>query len=117
MDPTTATVDESAECVALTPRRPSFVPRDCSYQPVAPLACDDSPMPPLKVWSPNLNVLTGQPMRLRVSDGEISWDQPGSLSLQHLSVRRRRGVRDRHSGAGTSGRAPAATQLLHRDDG
>ena len=78
-DPTTATVDESAECVALTPRRPSFLPRGCSYQLGAPLACDDSLMPPLKVWSPNLNVLTGQPMRLRVSDGEISWDQPGPL--------------------------------------
>ncbi|MDD5641204.1 MAG: cytochrome c peroxidase, partial [Syntrophales bacterium] len=36
-------------------------------------------MPPLNVWSLDYNFLTGQPMRLRVSDGEVSWSQPGPL--------------------------------------
>ncbi|MFA5111778.1 MAG: hypothetical protein WC443_10265, partial [Desulfobaccales bacterium] len=36
-------------------------------------------MPPLKVWSLDYNFLTGQPLRLRVSDGEVSWDNPGPL--------------------------------------
>ena len=51
------------ECVATTPRRESF----------------GVAMPPLKVWNPCFNVLTGEPMRRRVSDGEISWDHPGPL--------------------------------------
>ena len=38
-----------------------------------------STMPPLDVWPPNFNVLTGQPMRLRPSDGGIDWNQPGPL--------------------------------------
>ncbi len=62
-DPATPS-NESAECIALTARRPSFGP---------------NPLPPLNVWSPCFNVLTGQPLRLRTSDGEISWDQPGKL--------------------------------------
>jgi hypothetical protein len=78
-DPATPTFDERSECVAQTPRRPSFLPPGCSYQAGAAVRCNDALMPPLKVWSPNFNVLTGQPMRLRVSDGEISWDQPGPL--------------------------------------
>ena len=36
-------------------------------------------MPPLKIWHPNHNVLTDEPLRLRTSDGEISWDKPGPL--------------------------------------
>ena len=36
-------------------------------------------MPPLKIYSPGYNFLTGQPLRLRTSDGEVSWDQPGPL--------------------------------------
>jgi hypothetical protein len=62
-DPSTPQV-ESAECIAHTERRPSF---------------GNKPLPPLNVWSPCFNVLTGQPLRLRTSDGEISWDQPGPL--------------------------------------
>ena len=51
------------ECVATNPRRQN----------------PGVTMPPLKVWSPCYNVLTGQPLRRRISDGEISWDQPGLL--------------------------------------
>lgn len=36
-------------------------------------------MPPLKAWSLDYNFLTAQPLRLRVSDGEVSWDSPGPL--------------------------------------
>ncbi len=36
-------------------------------------------MPPLNVYPLGYNFLTAQPMRLRTSDGEISWDQPGPL--------------------------------------
>jgi hypothetical protein len=36
-------------------------------------------MPPLNVYPLDYNFLTSQPMRLRTSDGEISWDQPGPL--------------------------------------
>ncbi|MFZ5471760.1 MAG: hypothetical protein ACOZIN_20215 [Myxococcota bacterium] len=36
-------------------------------------------MPPLKVYPLDYNFLTGQPLRLRASDGEVSWDQPGPL--------------------------------------
>jgi cytochrome c peroxidase len=63
-DPATPGTDESAHCVANIARRPSFTSR---------------PLPPLNVWSPCFNVLTGQPLRLRTTDGEISWDQPGLL--------------------------------------
>ncbi len=54
---------DPTECTALTPRRESF----------------GVTMPPLNVWAPCFNVLTGQPLRWRTSDGEISWDQPGIL--------------------------------------
>lgn len=70
------------ECISTAPRRPSFLPRGCTYQVPRPAgipACNDALIPPLKVWSPNWNVLTAQPLRRRVSDGEISWDQPGPL--------------------------------------
>ena len=36
-------------------------------------------MPPLNVWPLDRSVLTNEPLRLRTSDGEISWDQPGPL--------------------------------------
>lgn len=36
-------------------------------------------MPPLNVYPLDYNFLTGQPLRLRTTDGEISWDQPGPL--------------------------------------
>lgn len=78
-NPATPDFDESVECVALTDRRRSFLPPGCSYAVGAPVPCDDSLLTPLDVWSPHFNPLTGQPMRLRTSDGEISWDQPGPL--------------------------------------
>jgi hypothetical protein len=36
-------------------------------------------LPPLNVWPLNYNFLTDQPLRLRTTDGEVSWDQPGPL--------------------------------------
>lgn len=36
-------------------------------------------MPALNVWSLDRNVLTDEPFRVRSSDGEISWDIPGTL--------------------------------------
>jgi hypothetical protein len=36
-------------------------------------------MPPLNAWPLDYNFLTAEPMRLRTSDGETSWDQPGPL--------------------------------------
>jgi hypothetical protein len=36
-------------------------------------------MPPLNVIPLGHNFLTDQPLRLRTSDGEVSWDQPGPL--------------------------------------
>jgi len=63
-DPATELLDESQNCTATTPRRPSFT---------------GTPLPSLNVYALNYNFLTGQPMRLRTSDGEISWDQPGPL--------------------------------------
>ena len=36
-------------------------------------------MPPLNVWPLDYNFLTGQTLRLRTSDGEVSWDQPGPM--------------------------------------
>jgi hypothetical protein len=63
-DPATVLVDESQNCTATIQRRPSFT---------------GTPLPPLNVYSLNYNFLTGQPMRLRTSDGEVSWDQPGPL--------------------------------------
>ena len=50
-------------CVATIPRRPGF----------------GVAMPPLNIYSLGYNFLTGQPMRARTSDGEVSWDQPGPL--------------------------------------
>lgn len=50
-------------CVSTTERRPGF----------------GTVMPPLNVYPYDFTVQTGQPMRLRTSDGEVSWDQPGPL--------------------------------------
>lgn len=36
-------------------------------------------MPAVNMYPLNYNFLTAQPMRLRTSDGEVSWDQPGPL--------------------------------------
>jgi len=36
-------------------------------------------LPALNVWPLNYNFLTDQPLRLRTSDGEVSWDQPGPM--------------------------------------
>jgi hypothetical protein len=36
-------------------------------------------MPPLNAWPLDYNFLTAEPLRLRTSDGEVSWDQPGPL--------------------------------------
>ena len=68
------------KCVARTPRRPSFLPAGCSYQPNLPPGiprCTTN-MPRLNIWNPNHNVLTDQPLRYGIS-GEINWDQPGYL--------------------------------------
>ncbi|MCI0409493.1 MAG: hypothetical protein L0191_13195 [Acidobacteria bacterium] len=80
-DPLTVNANEGAECFATISRRQSFLYRDALGQPCAPgpADCVNVPYPPLKIWSPHFNVLTGQPMRLRPSDEEISWDQPGPL--------------------------------------
>jgi cytochrome c peroxidase len=40
---------------------------------------DDVRLPGLNVWPLGYNFLTAQPLWLRTSDGEISWDQPGPL--------------------------------------
>jgi cytochrome c peroxidase len=55
--------DESNYCVSTLPRRPGF----------------GATMPRLNIYSPGYNFLTAQPMRLRTSDGEVSWDQPGPM--------------------------------------
>lgn len=60
-------------------RRPSFLPAGCSYQADADLACDDALMPDLSTYPLDYAPQTGQTLRLRTSDGEISWDQPGVL--------------------------------------
>jgi hypothetical protein len=44
-------------------------------------------LPDLNVWPLDYNFLTGQPMRLRPNDGEISWDQPGPLFDPDEAVR------------------------------
>jgi len=36
-------------------------------------------MPPLNVWRLDYNFLTAQPMRIKTSDAEVSWDLPGPL--------------------------------------
>jgi cytochrome c peroxidase len=62
-NPATLFNDESNYCTATIERRPGF----------------GVAMPPLRVYSLAYNFLTGQPMRLRTSDGEVSWDQPGPM--------------------------------------
>ncbi|MDP1822302.1 MAG: cytochrome c peroxidase [Archangium sp.] len=63
-DPGTPFENESYFCRATIERRPSFTA---------------TPLPPINIYSPAYNFLTGQPLRLRTSDGEVSWDQPGPL--------------------------------------
>jgi hypothetical protein len=54
--------------------------RDCvTTAPVQRRPGFGATMPPLNVYPLDFNVLTGEPMRLRTSDGEISWDLPGPL--------------------------------------
>jgi hypothetical protein len=60
-------------------RRPGFLPAGCGDLPGAPVACNQALMPPLNVYGLDQSVLTAQTLRLRTSDGEISWDQPGLL--------------------------------------
>jgi cytochrome c peroxidase len=43
-------------------------------------------MPPLDTYDLDYNFLTGQLLRLRTSDGEVSWDQPGPLFDQAEEV-------------------------------
>jgi hypothetical protein len=62
-DPYTAPVDGTTYGPSTIVRRPGF----------------GVTMPPLNVWPLGYNFLTGQPLRLRTSDGEVSWDQPGFL--------------------------------------
>ncbi|MDP1990543.1 MAG: cytochrome c peroxidase [Syntrophales bacterium] len=38
-----------------------------------------TPLPALNVYPLDYNFLTAQPIRLRTSDGEVSWDQPGPM--------------------------------------
>lgn len=56
-------------------RRPSFNPGPDGVLGTA----DDVPLPDLNTYDLGYNFLTGQPLRLRTSDGEVSWDQPGPL--------------------------------------
>ncbi|QKX18831.1 cytochrome c peroxidase [Microbulbifer sp. YPW1] len=49
------------------------------YQPVERRPGFGVEMPALNVWPLDYNFLTGQPLRRRTSDGEISWDLPGPL--------------------------------------
>ncbi|HEY5921492.1 MAG TPA: hypothetical protein VIV11_07465, partial [Kofleriaceae bacterium] len=62
-------------------RRQSFIYRNASGAPCAPgsAGCVNVPMPPLAVYPLDTGVLTAEPLRLRTSDGEISWDQVGPL--------------------------------------
>jgi len=62
-DPYTAPVDGFSSAPSTIERRPGF----------------GVTMPPLNVWPLGYNFLTGQPLRLRTSDGEVSWDLPGPL--------------------------------------
>jgi cytochrome c peroxidase len=62
-NPATPSDNESNYCTTTIERRPGF----------------GSVMPPLNVYSLRYNFLTGQPLRIRTSDGEVSWDQPGPL--------------------------------------
>ena len=49
------------------------------YSPVVRRPGFGVAMPPLNVWPLDRSVLTDEPLRLRTSDGEISWDQPGPM--------------------------------------
>lgn len=62
-------------------RRASFIYRNAAGAPCAPgsAGCVNVPMPPLGVYPLDKGVLTAEPLRLRTSDGEISWDQAGPL--------------------------------------
>lgn len=67
---TCADPDDPSTCVSTIERRPGF----------------GTELPPLKVFPLGYNFLTGQPLRLRTSDGEVSWDQPGPLFDPHEVV-------------------------------
>jgi cytochrome c peroxidase len=49
------------------------------YAPVERRPGFGAVMPPLNVYPLGYNFLTAQPLRLRTSDGEVSWDQPGPM--------------------------------------
>jgi len=49
------------------------------YDPVVRRPGFGVAMPPVNMYPLNYNFLTGQPLRLRTSDGEVSWDQPGPM--------------------------------------
>jgi hypothetical protein len=55
--------NESYYCTSTLPRRDGF----------------GATLPALRIYSPGYNFLTAQPMRVRTSDGEVSWDQPGPM--------------------------------------
>jgi cytochrome c peroxidase len=65
-NPATPFTDESDYCTSTIQRRPRF-------------GAAGALMPPVNVYSLGYNFLTGQPLRLRTSDGEVSWDQPGPM--------------------------------------
>jgi hypothetical protein len=62
-DPELAPIEGSSMAPSAVERRPGF----------------GATMPALNVWPLGYNFLTSQPMRIRTSDAEISWDQPGVL--------------------------------------
>lgn len=52
------------------------------YEPYSPVVRRPGfgvTMPPLNTYPLDYNFLTGQPLRLRTSDGEVSWDLPGPM--------------------------------------
>jgi len=56
------------------------------YDPVVRRPGFGVPMPALNIYPLDYNFLTAQLMRLRTSDGEVSWDQPGPLFDQAENV-------------------------------
>jgi hypothetical protein len=65
-DPATPFSNENYFCVATINRRPAFQGAGVT-------------LPAINIYSLGYNFLTAQPMRLRTSDGEVSWDQPGPV--------------------------------------
>jgi cytochrome c peroxidase len=71
LDPDFQAVDPNAY-IANINRRGSF-----RFLPAPPAGSANARN--LKIWNPNYNPLTAQPLRERTNDGEVSWDQVGPL--------------------------------------